>query len=213
MRPLVITWPASNTTAVAALQTLAAPGKLTLNGSLSNPNNIPGVVFQGITRNITLTSLNNLSAATFTINGVLNNAPISETIAGPNHNTVTSVNFYDAITSISVNAAVTGVSVGTGLAGATRWISANYNLNRAHYSVQVVVTGTIQYDFGVTLDDPNVIADPDQFGIITAMNDATTTQFASFNNPIAYASVTIDSAGTDGTGSLVVTFLQQGISS
>ena len=63
----------------------------------------------------------------------------------------------------------------------------------------------------MTLDDPNIVATPTVFSPITAMTSATANQFASFTNPINYMNITINSAGA--TGTLVATFLQQGIAS
>lgn len=223
MRPRVITWPAPSTTSISALQTLGAAGNLLLNGSLNTSGNyisavaypgglaIPLIVFQGITRSITLTSANDLSAVNFTIHGVYNNAPLSEVLAGPMANTVTSVNIYDAITSISTSAAAAAVSVGTGETGRTAWISGDYDMLIPNYSVQAVRTATINYTLFLTLDDPNTVAIPTVFSPIAALTGATTSQFASFTNPINYMNITINSS--DGTGALVATFLQQGIAS
>jgi hypothetical protein len=210
MRSRVITWPVSSTTSIAALQTLGSAGKLTLNGSLVLPgSNIPPIVFPGYTRSITLTSVNNLSGVNFTITGVLNNAPLSEVLAGPNNNTVTSVNIYDAITSISANGAAAAVSAGTGATGRTSWINADYDLNPPNFSVQAVITATINYTLFLTLDDPNIVAIPTVFSPIAALTGATTNEFTSFTNPINCMNITINSSNA--TGSLIATFLQQGI--
>lgn len=212
MRPRVITWPVQSTTSIAALQTLGAAGKVTLNGSLVLPGaNIPPIVFPGYTRSITITSLNNLSGVNFTINGVLNNAPLSEILVGPDHDTVTSANIYDAITSITTSAAAAAFSVGTGENGRTRWINFDYDMLVPNYSVSVAYTATVSYTLNVTLDDPNVVAVPTVFTPVSAMTAASSSQFASLTNPINYMNITINSS--DATGALVVTFLQQGIAS
>lgn len=221
MRPQVIIWPTASTTAIAQLQSLIRAGDLLLNGSLNTSgkyisgttftgSGIPLIVFPGYTRSITLTSANDLSGVIFTIEGMLNNNVTSEVLAGPSGNTVTSANIYDSIIRISASAAVTGVSAGTGLTGRTRWISGDYDMNRTNYSVQAVVTNTINYTLFLTLDDPNVVAIPTPFSPITDMTGASTNQFASFFTPINYMNITINSA--DANGSLIATFLQQGIS-
>lgn len=66
------------------------------------------------TGQITLTSTGNLSGITFAIVGLsITGAPLTENLAGPNNNTVTSVNSYSAITSITPGGAVaTAVSAG-----------------------------------------------------------------------------------------------------
>src|SRR6266850_3299330 len=111
-RPVVINWPVTSNTSVAALQTLGAAGNLVIN---YGPNGF--FDFVNLTRKITFTSANNLAGVNFTITGTLNGTTISEVLAGPNANTVTSVNIYDTITSIAANAAAAAVSAGTGQTG------------------------------------------------------------------------------------------------
>jgi len=212
MRPIVKTWTAANTTSIAQAQTLVAAGNLVLNGPLRQPGYIT-VNFLDFTRSITLTSTANLSGINFTINGMLNNSPLSEVLAGPNNNTVTSVNIYDSIVSITASAGFSPntVSVGTGLTGRTHWINFDYDILIPNYSTQVVVTNAINYTYNVTLDDPNIVATPTVFAPIVAMTGATTSQFASVNDPLNYINITVNSAGA--TGSLVATFLFQGLAS
>src|ERR1051325_5066760 len=124
--PSTFTWPAASSTSVAALQTFGAAGSLSLNGSLSQllKQDSPAtyVNLNNIFRTITLTSTNNLSAVNFTITGVgTSGAVITETIAGPNSNTVATTGFFQTVTSITFNAAVTAVSAGTGQTGQTGW--------------------------------------------------------------------------------------------
>jgi hypothetical protein len=69
---------------------------------------------QGIAAPITLTSVGNLSAINFTITGTTSQGLVqTEVLAGPNVNTVVSVNSYATVTTITANAAVgTAVLVG-----------------------------------------------------------------------------------------------------
>jgi hypothetical protein len=111
-------WAAQDLQAVSLLQNLASPGALLLNGTYSNMlSNTINFNTQGFARNVSLTSVNNLSAATFTISGVQNNTVVTNTIAGPNANTVYTTDAFDIVSSITVNSAVNGVKVGTGLTG------------------------------------------------------------------------------------------------
>jgi hypothetical protein len=204
-RPIVINWPVTSNTVVSSLQTLGAAGNLVIN---NGPNGF--FDFVKVTRSITLTSTNNLSGVNFTITGTLNGATISEVLAGPNNNTVTSVNIYDTITSIASNAAAAAVSAGSGQTGRTRWINFDYDQLIMNYSVQVVVgAATINYTFNTTLDDVNVVATPTLTAPVGAMTAATTTQFATLTTPINYANVTINSSNS--TGTLTLTLLIQGI--
>lgn len=111
-------WAAQDLQAVSLLQNLASPGALLLNGTYySAASSTINFTNQGFARNVSLTSVNDLSAASFTISGVQNNTVVSNTIAGPNNNTVYTTDSFDIISSITVNSAVNGVKAGTGLLG------------------------------------------------------------------------------------------------
>ncbi len=111
-------WPAQDLQAVSLTQTLGSAGNLTLNGTyVAPPSSTISFFNKGFIRNVSLTSVNNLSAVNFTVSGVQNTTLVTETIAGPNNNTVYTTNAFDIISSISTNGAVTAVKAGTGLTG------------------------------------------------------------------------------------------------
>ena len=111
-------WAAQDLQAVSLLQNIVAPGALLMNGTYYNAaSNTISFNAQGFIRNVSLTSVNDLSAASFTISGVQNNTVVTNTIAGPNNNTVYTTDTFDIISSITVNMAVNGVKAGTGLIG------------------------------------------------------------------------------------------------
>jgi hypothetical protein len=111
-------WPAQDLQAVALIQTLGSAGTLTLNGTyVAPPSSTISFLNRGFVRNVSLTSVNNLSGVNFTISGVQNTTLVTETIAGPNNNTVYTTNAFDIISSITTNGAVTAVKAGTGLTG------------------------------------------------------------------------------------------------
>lgn len=111
-------WAAQDLQAVSLLQNVASPGALLLNGTYFNASSSTiNFNTQGFVRNVSLTSVNDLSAASFTISGVQNNTVVSNTIAGPNNNTVYTTDSFDIISSVTVNSAVNGIKVGTGLVG------------------------------------------------------------------------------------------------
>lgn len=231
-RPAVFTWQALDTAAVCALQTKAAAGNLRLNGTqvLLTPNGVPYVIFPGQSRIISLTSTANLSGVNFTVLGVYLGRPLSETIAGPNNNTVTTAGLFDSITSISVSAAVaTNVSVGTGAIGATQWWLYNYHAPSFGLTCAVEVTGVINYTFLATMDDVTNGSSPTSSPAIEQLTAATTSLVGSLGSvtlpytgagaptydapvqqimPIRYACVAINSASAG--ASLVVTIIQQG---
>lgn len=111
-------WAPQDLQGVALTQSLGSAGNLNLNGTYSVPTNTSINFFAiGFIPTVSLTSVNNLSATSFTIVGIQNGAVISETIAGPNNNTVVTTNTYDIVNTVSSTTAVTSVSVGTGLNG------------------------------------------------------------------------------------------------
>lgn len=207
--PTVFNWPSPDTQAVSLTQTLAGAGNLTINGTLSNFGTglLLQAAFKGIYRLVTLTSVNDLHLVNFTITGTYQGQVISEVLAGPNSNTVASVNLYDSVTSISANGAAAAVSAGTGTTGATHWFNSNYQSSVANLAIQAEVLGTINYSFQTTLDDVQTVT-PVVFTPIVAMTGATTSQLGSYSAPTAYSRVIINSSTN---GSVLVTFLQQGI--
>lgn len=219
----IYTWAAASTTAVSQLQTTVGAASLLINGSLITGTAPFIASFGNVSRTVSLTSTNVLTAVNVTIVGTLNGAVVTSTIAGPNANTVYTTQLYDTVTAVSVNGAVTAMSVGSGTTGNTHWDQYDYYRHVIGMSVQVVVTGTITYSFQTTLDDVTVVTTPTvNTGIIvpiggantnvntwqTLMSAATATQFAYFFYPVQYSNVIITAATT---GSLVVKLIQQGI--
>ena len=208
-QPSIIKWIAADTAAIALTQTLLAAGKLLLNGHLSVSNN-PVVNLWPMERTITLTSANNLSAVNFTIKGTFNGVITSEVLAGPNNNTVNSVNFYDSIISITTNAAVNGVSSGIGNTGSTSYYIHDYNKYFFNISFNIIVTGTINYTLDGVLVNPNVTSPTTgAFNLGVNTTNATTNQFLSFVYPIAASYILINSSV--GNATLTEEILQQSI--
>lgn len=211
-RRVVFTWPAANATDVSALQSLAGAGSLLINGNLAVfINGITGptyVLFPGISRTVSLTSTNNLSGVNFTITGTFMGAAQTQTIAGPNDDTVFTTSLFDTVTSVSTNGTVNNVSVGSGTTGQTHWKNSNYYSTVANMSISVVVSGTITYSFITTLDNVNTHPAPTIFTPITAMTGATTNELGSYTAATAYSAIQITAATN---GSLTATFIEQGI--
>lgn len=111
-------FPASNTSDVCALQNTVGAGNLVLNGNLVNQvTNQVSFIDRGYSRSISLTSVNNLGAINFTIRGIQNGTLVTEVLAGPNANTVSSVQIYDKVYSVATSGAAALVSVGSGYDG------------------------------------------------------------------------------------------------
>lgn len=208
-RPVSQFWPAPNDTAVALLQDLAAPGALVLNGAFSRPN-VP-FSFPQMNRVVSLTSANDLSGANFTITGSTSSGiAVQEVIAGPNNNTIQSVNSYHVISSITCDAAVDGISIGSGQSGYLSWILYDYNRNPSPFvAAQIVVDGVINYSFGATLQDVTSVLEPYLFDTSNALNNLAVNGTGIALSGLRYYTTTINTS--DDTGSLTAYYMQQGI--
>lgn len=130
---------------IALAQQLVGAGNLTLTAGAASL--VPP-------RNVTLTSAGNLSAVTYTIYGTDRaGASISESIAGPNANTVTSVYVYASVTRIAASAANgTDITAGFGLGGYSPWMPLGQGFKGSTFNIRVFrssTTGTVLYDVEV----------------------------------------------------------------
>jgi hypothetical protein len=110
-------WPAPIANGISLFQALTANTPLLLNGFYVNKttktvNFVDGF---GIVPRITLNSAANLSGINFLITGYQNGIFISETLTGPNANTITSVNCFDTVTQI-IPTGTTGSTIQVGVA-------------------------------------------------------------------------------------------------
>jgi hypothetical protein len=109
-------WPAPIANGISLFQTTTANTPLLLNGSYVNKTTrIVNFIDFGIVPRVTLNSAANLSAINFLITGYQNGVFISETLTGPNANTVTSVNCFDSVAQI-IPRGTTGSTVQAGVA-------------------------------------------------------------------------------------------------
>ena len=224
---------APSNTSIAALQTLSGAGSLTLNGTYAQtliPNDggtasffAPNIqlwdnqVSGAFNVPVTLTSTNNLSGVTFTITGTQRQPysetiSVTETIAGPSGNTVTSVNFYNRILSIKANGAAAGVSAGHSITGAyTGWLPVGGPGLESTIAVAAYVTGTINYTMQHTFD--NTFNSTETINIFnsddTSVVNATTSKDSNYFAPPAAVRILINS----GTGSLIYYVNQTGLTS
>lgn len=155
-RSLSYIFPAGNTTDVCLLQTLGGVGNLNLNGNLANlVNGQVSFIQKGYSRQISLTSVNNLSGRTFTVTGMQNGVTLTENITGPNNNTVYSVQVYDVINSISVDGGAVGISIGTGWQGFFPLIGINLERDVINYTLTLARLTAASVSFSVygTLDN------------------------------------------------------------
>lgn len=215
MRPSVYTWDAQSLNAICALQNTTGAGNLILNGTgiVSNADNgFPTFTYASVSRTVSLTSANNLSASNFTITGTYRGSAQSETIAGPNANTVETTVYFDSVTQISVNGAVNGIRAGTGTTGFTRWFWRDNNRSISAISIQVeVINATVDYTFQITLDNVNSDANPATFNPLGSFVNGSTSQFGGDLSVVPFAFCRLFMNSSDATGSLRFTVLQSGI--
>lgn len=153
MRPVVITRTLATADAdgIAQAQTLVGAGSLTLNGALVSG----GVAQLDVQRVVGIASTGNLSAITFTVYGTDEAGnTISESLAGPNNNTVsTALNFY-TVNQVAASAAVgTNVTVGTTAVGASQNVPLDVYLDPFNTSLFLDITGTVNVTVQYTGDD------------------------------------------------------------
>lgn len=210
MRPITLSLSlaAAVANSIALLQTTAGAGSLTLNGALASG----GVATIPIPSQVTLTSTGNISGVNFTITGTnYRGQAISEVLAGPNNNTVTSVYTYATVTSITVNGAVgTNTSVGNGQSGSSPVVPLDLYLTPFNVSLWAIATGTISYDVQYTEDDVFATSYNPETGnwvSLQGMDDATTSQQTILVSPVT----AVRSLQNSGTGSLALRILQAGI--
>lgn len=215
MRPVTFNWLASDTAAIAALQTLGAAGSLILNGTqIFAPSTMQGAPYfkqDGIERVVTLTSAGNLSAANITVTGYdLRGNLVSETRAGPNANTVATTQQFTKVTSVSSNAALgTAMSVGTGDTGNTNWVETDYHVAPNNITVAVSgVSGTVSVTAQNTLADAQAAAPVagDIFALAAITAAAANVQ-ASYTVPPRF----VRAINASGSGAFKFTVLQAGI--
>lgn len=147
------------TTTISLAQTVSGASVFLLNGALAGgPYDVNSVTYQHggsvkVGRQLSFTSTGNISAVTMTITGTdANGDAQSETMAGPNNNTVYSVKYYNTITSVATSGSVgTNTSIGTyGFASQT--LPLNY-YRRIEHTLDIECTGTITFTIQETFND------------------------------------------------------------
>jgi hypothetical protein len=136
-------WPAAIEDGISLDQTTTANTPLLLNGSYVNKTTgIVNFIDFGIIPRITLNSAADLSGINFLITGYQNGVFISETLAGPNANTVTSVNCFDTLLQI-IPSGTTGSTIQVGVASVGYFPmillnTAKINTSSINYALNIV---------------------------------------------------------------------------
>lgn len=144
-QPKVITLALSSSSATAAICASQAPTSsvnLTLNGALANAaGTLATLDTAGNFRQVSISSSGNDSVNTFIITGKLmtNGQSVTETLTGPNSNTVYSVNMWLTVTSVNISGAAVGtIQVGISAVGAsipyvTDWYISPFDVSMTFY--------------------------------------------------------------------------------
>lgn len=190
-------------------QTPSGAGDLTLNGALVT-NGVAELCDAGMERQVLVTTASNESAKTITIYGTdANGQAINESMTGPNATTGTTTGYFRTITRVAVSAAFTGnVKVGTNGVGATRPVALN-TYGRPEVSIQVDVSGTVNFTVQQTLDDINEVGrtSVDWFSHPDSALAAAT---AAAQGNYAYVPRLVRCKMNSGTGTATMTILQAG---
>lgn len=150
-------FPVPSTNSVGLVQSVDANIPLVFNGGIYNTNNINFIDY-GFVPNISLTSVGNLSAVTFKIEGYQNGVYITENLIGPNNTTISSVNYYDRLVSITpLQTSLIPVSIGTFRLGYLPIIRLNTlkkNVTNFNYSLHISVpVGLVSFQIYKSLKD------------------------------------------------------------
>lgn len=142
----------ASTTAVCASQTPSGAGNLTINGGSASG----GVATLDTQRIVLFTFAADETGHTFVVYGTDDNgASIQETVAGTATTAVTTQSFK-TVTRISISTAATGaMTVGTNGVGATPWQIINWNANPINLGIGVLVSGTVDFTWQYTFEDPS----------------------------------------------------------
>ncbi len=223
-----LTWPVQDVAAVCPLQNVLATGPTAFqvlfvvgpdHGTLfdsSIPDQVSFVRVNMI-RSISLSSVNNLSTTNFIIQGFQNGAFVTETLSGPNNNTVYGTKSYDIITSVTTNTAVNGIKVGTGRVGFLPLLMININAGFINYAMTVLLppSSGINYSIFQTLDQVsnNFITFSNQvtkfFPVDSNLTNQTTSQTGNSIVITNFILLQVNSSATPVTDTFDFIFLQE----
>lgn len=204
MRPVTQTrtLAAAASAAIIAAQAPAANTPLTINGSLA----AGGVATMAAQQTLGFTSAGNLSGMTFTITGTNDSGGIiSETLTGPNGNTVnTQLNYRTVTKIVPSGTSATTLTVDTLQVGASQEVPVDVYQNPTNITLAVEVTGVVNYTVQWTVDDV-FGGQPGPFTWVAAaanLTGATTNQVGTLVSPVRAVRVLTNSGG--GTAKFIV---------
>ena len=209
-------WPVMVLDAYAKLQDVAANANVMLVGT--NRGILPKIDYGA--RTVSITSANNLAAVQFTIRGFVYDTAITEVIAGPNANTIYSVNYFTSISAITVDNIAAGVSVGTGNTGFLTPATINAQTSNFGVTVSVNVVNNINYSVFRSLENINKVTasgniinpavSGNEFPYPGIPVNSVVDIISYTNNPMQTVLLRVN--GSDITGTAILRILQNGIS-
>jgi hypothetical protein len=210
MRQIVVTLgplTAASANAICLSQTPLAAGSLTINGALASG----GAATLDVARRVLITSAANDSARSFVVTGTdYSGGVISETVTpGPNPSVFTNLDFK-TVTSITVDAATAGaITVGTNGVASSQPIPLDIH-GRPEVSLQVAVTGTVNYTLSQSLDNPWTNTNPNTWTWLAHPDANLVAATASKQGNYAYVPAMTRITLNSGTGSVKYTIVQSG---
>lgn len=213
----------ANTKARATTKLFSAVTRVAVSGNAGSVQvgSFESAVFTGATaRQVTIVAAADESTKNFVVTGTnAAGAVMSETVAGPNATTATTVSYFRTVTSVTISADAAGaLTVGMTNTAASPWVRfddfAPSNISIQCNVVKVAASDAATYTVQSTLDDPNDPFNPVPTGSMTwvASSDtnvvgATTSQQSNFLFAPKFARVVLTTTST-GQGSVSATFLQ-----
>ncbi len=213
MRPITVSVAGplkSNSTTSIRTASAVAAGAITLNGALVSSGTVNLVTAQNITVTNASAETIKLTFAGTTFGGV----GTSETLQlGAAATTTLGTPFLTLASVTSSGASVGNISIGTPSTAGSAWVRFDDWSPSSVVTLQVNVTGTVNYTVQTTLDDPNSPTNPVQPSSVTWFSSgdtsvvaATASAQSSFSVLPLFARVLLNS----GTGSVTATFVQTG---
>jgi hypothetical protein len=208
MRPVAVTvgpLAAANASNICTSQTTAGAAALTLNGTLVSG----GVATLDKPRRILVTNAGNDSGISIIFTGTNGQAQlITETVAGTSGSTAYTVQDFATVT----KAVTTGATSASGVTIGTNAIASSWPVFLDHHalaptSLQVVVTGTVNYTVQQTLDNPRTVGFA-SLNWFASSDSAVVAATASAQSNYAYLPFAARILLNSGTGSATFTVLQ-----
>jgi hypothetical protein len=195
---------AGSATAIAANQVVTGAAAMTLTSS---------TVTLSPARRVLITSVGNDSGITFTIVGTTyGGTSVTDVVTGTNGSSAYSAVDFLTVTSITTSGSTSasGASAGTNAVAGSTWVRLD-DWAPGPWTVQVNVSGTINYTVQTTLDDPNDPTNPVSIQNVTWFSstdtnlvNASASKAGTFSGGYRYVRVLQNS----GTGTATATVLQ-----